>query len=92
MSYWDNALMAQDLDLRARITACAAQELPVGVDVGGWVADHLLRITAAPGWADAWASALAGGNETPGRDPGVITDSQILSEVQAELAEPAPTR
>lgn len=90
MSYWDNALMAQDIDLRSRIVACSAQEVDVPQpDV--WAIEHMLTITSAPGWADAWASALAGGNELPGRDEGVITDGMILSEVQAVAAAPEGT-
>jgi hypothetical protein len=41
---------------------------------------------SAPGWADAWASAEAASNPDPGRDEAVITDAQILSQVQAVLA------
>jgi hypothetical protein len=43
----------------------------------------MLDLAASPGWDQAWSSALAAGNETPGRDPGVITDGMILSGVQA---------
>lgn len=84
MAYWDIAAMSADMDLTARVSACAAQE---GIaDPREWAADHMLTIAAAPGWSEAWASAVAGGNETPGRDGAVITDPMILSEVQAENA------
>lgn len=86
MSYWDIALMNNDSDLRARVTACSAQEVPEGTGPESWAAEHMLVICASPGWSDAWASALAAGNATPGRDPAVITDGQILSAVQATLA------
>jgi hypothetical protein len=83
MSYWDIAQMSADLDLTSRVAACAAQE---GADnPRQWAADNMLTVAAAPGWGEAWASAIAGGNEFPGRDPAVITDPQILAEVQAEL-------
>jgi hypothetical protein len=40
-------------------------------------------MAAAPGFADAYASAVAGGVPAPGRDPSVISDAQILSAIQA---------
>jgi hypothetical protein len=79
MGYWDISQMSADADLAARITACGAQERPAGVL-------NLLLVCAAPGWDAAWASAIAGGNQTPGRDPAVITDGMILSAVQAQPA------
>lgn len=75
MSYWNIAAMAQNIDLQARIFAAGAQE---NVDVNG----KILRVCSAPGWADAWESALAGGHEQPGRDEAVITDEMILAAVQ----------
>jgi len=72
--------MAQDLDLQSRIYACTAQETGTQGPV------DFLVICGSPGWADAWASALASSNPAPGRDPGVITDGQTLSAVQAWLA------
>jgi hypothetical protein len=83
VSYWDIAEMAQNLDLQARIFAAGAQEQVA-------VAGNMLRICSAPGWADEWASAVAGGVERPGKDAAVISDSEILAAVQAlatELAE-----
>lgn len=76
MAYWDIAMMAQDPDLYGRVQACYAQEKPAAVI-------NMLVLAASPGWDAAWASAVAGGNETPGRDPAVITDGMILSAVQA---------
>ena len=82
MSYWDISQMSADLDLTSRVAACAAQEgIP---DPRQWAADRMLNIAAAPGWGEAWASAIAGGDQYPGRNPAVITDPMILSEVQAE--------
>lgn len=78
MSYWDISEMAADVDLTARIWACAAQEHQDVV--------NLLRVCSAPGWDAAWASAVAGGVEQPGRDQGVISDGMILGSVQAEAA------
>lgn len=80
MSYWDVAQMSADLDLTARVAACAAQESkPNPVQ---WAADHMLLLAASPGWEQAWASAMAANNPYPGRDAGVVTDGQILSAVQ----------
>jgi hypothetical protein len=76
--------MAEDADLQNRVAACAAQEQPT--EPRAWMYTYILAVCAAPGWDAAWASALASGNETPGRDPAVITDGQILSSVQAVLA------
>jgi len=86
MAYWDIAEMARDDDLTARTVACAAQELPG--DPYQWVAENGIRLCGQPGWADAWASAVAAGNENPGRDPAVITDGMVLSGVQALSAAP----
>jgi hypothetical protein len=81
MSYYDVASMSADLDLTSRVAACAAQEsIP---DPREWAADNMLTVAASPGWGDSWASAVASGNEAPGRDAAVITDASILSAVQA---------
>jgi hypothetical protein len=85
MSYWDIASMAADLDMQARIYACVAQE----TDSQGGIVEFLV-ICGAPGWADAWASAIASDNPQPGKDPGVITDGMILSAVQAWLSDAQP--
>lgn len=82
MSYWDVSIMAGDSDLTARETACAATE-NVAADPAQWVYDHRWQLAGQPGWSDAWASAVASGNERPGRDEAVITDGQILAAVQA---------
>jgi hypothetical protein len=81
MGYWEISSMAQDADLAARIRACAAQE--IDGDPYSWQTENMLDLCASPGWGAAWSSALAAGNETPGRDPAVITDGMILSAVQA---------
>lgn len=83
MSYNDIVSMRSNSDLVLRITACAAQEQPGDPDQ--WTQDHIWDVVASPGWADAWASALAAANERPGYDMGVITDGNILSAVQAAV-------
>jgi hypothetical protein len=82
VSYWDISQMAADMDLTSRCSAAAAQEGKP--DPRQWTADRMLTLAASPGWADAWASAIAGGTQSPGRDGAVITDGQILSAVQAQ--------
>jgi hypothetical protein len=68
------------------VQACAAQE--VDANPYEWQAEHMLDLAASPGWDEAWSSALAAGNEAPGRDPAVISDGMILSAVQSMLDAP----
>ena len=79
---------ASSASLQARVTACAAQEHAPG-DPVQWTWDNRWQWAAAPGWGAAFASAEAAGNEDPGADPAVITDAQILGQVQLMLGEPA---
>jgi hypothetical protein len=87
MGYADQALLSKDPDFIDRISAAAAVEVdpnPTPPDTWGRV--NVWWIAAAPGFADAYASALAGGVERPGNDPAVIPDADILAAVQAFLA------
>ena len=81
MSYWDIASMAQDGDLLNREIACAASEGKT--DPMGWADQHRWQLAGQPGWADAWASAVAAGLPRPGMDAGVITDGMVLAAVQS---------
>lgn len=83
MSYWDIAEMAGDNDLTQREAACAAQEHPTAGDPTAWALAHGMLLAASPGWAEAWASAVAAGVPRPGKDPAVLTDGMILSAVQS---------
>lgn len=85
MSFYDQSLLARDADFTMRVAACVSNENG-DVHPPEWAAAHQWQLAAAPGFADAYASALAGDVDNPGRDPSVITDPQILSAVQAELA------
>jgi len=90
MALSDVAALANDRDFRDRIAACYAQEQePVtnGIHPLTWTDQYQFNIAGAPGFGDAYASALAGGVERPGNDPAVITDGQILGAVQALIAE-----
>lgn len=93
MSYYDLATLAQDGDFYLRIAAAVELELDVDDASTTWAAHHQWAVAASPGFADAYASAVAGDVPTPGRDPSVISDEQILSAVVAVAAddvEPPP--
>lgn len=79
--YYEIGLIATDGAMHMRCVACATQE---GIaDADNWVWSQAWALAAQPGWGAAWASALAADNPSPGSDPSVITDGQILSAVQA---------
>lgn len=85
MSYLTQSLIAANGWMANRIAQCATEQGIEGADT--WTAQNRRDWAAAPGWGDAWASALAShpDDETydPGRDEAVITDQMILSQVQA---------
>lgn len=87
MGYYEQSVLSADIDFIHRIGACAAVEKP-GEDPLSWAANHSWQVAAAPGFADAYSSAVAGGVPNPGRDPAVISDAQILGAVQAVPATP----
>jgi hypothetical protein len=82
--YLTQAIIADDVYMRLRVSSCAAQEgcADVGINPDEWASEWRRVWAAAPGWDLAWESAQAGGVEDPGKDPGVVTDSMILSQVQ----------
>lgn len=95
MSYLDQADIANNGAMFSRVAQCAAEQNITDPD--GWTHQHRREWAAAPGWADAWASAQASHPppdppdppDAPAYDPGadeaVITDSMILSQVQTML-------
>jgi hypothetical protein len=85
VAYFDVYSMTQSGSLRGRLSAAASTEPDGPADPEGWANEHRWEIVSAPGWGDAWASAVAADNPDPGADPGVITDGMILAEVQAVL-------
>lgn len=93
MSYLIQSKMAQDYGLIMRIAACAASEGVVDRPES-WADNNRQRIVAAPGWAAAWASAVAAEDDNPGENEAVITDGMILAAVQpiieAEVIPPEP--
>jgi hypothetical protein len=87
MALWDQSMLARDGDFNLRIAACVSNENS-DVDPLQWAAEHQWGIAAAPGFADAYSSAVAADVENPGRDPSVISDAQILAAVQALASAP----
>lgn len=81
MAYSDVALLANDLDFMNRTRAAVAAEGED--DVNGWVQVYQWQMASAPGFGDAYASALAANVENPGNDQSVISDPMLLSAVQA---------
>lgn len=88
MTYLVQSEIAANPSMLTRVAQCAAQQ--DRDDPDAWAHQNRREWAAAPGWEDAWASALAShppvdGEEPydPGADEAVITDSMILSQVQA---------
>lgn len=92
MSYHAMQAMAGSQSLRARITACAAQE---GVlNPGEWVNQHLWKIVAQSDWAASWQYAVdqstVNHNPDTGARDDVIGDDKILATVQSLLSDDEP--
>ena len=86
MAYMEQATLSRDGDFNQRIAACAVVEVDLDGQRPARLGDrHQWEIAASPGFADAYASAVAGGVERPGADPSVISDAQILSAIQAQF-------
>lgn len=81
MSYRTQALLASDVNLIARVTACAATQNVEGPLRWAW--EHNWKLSSEPGWDAAYSYALNVGTVDPGNAEGVITDGMILSSVQA---------
>lgn len=97
MSYLTQNEIASNISMMNRVAQAVTQEgVPEGYANGDvWTQDQRRAWAAAPGWDAAWESYRAshpddGDPDTPAPDPGadeaVITDGQILSQVQAMLA------
>ena len=89
MSYLVQTEIADNWAMRNRVAAAAAEQNAPG-DPDEWANTNRRDWAAAPGWSDAWESAKVLYFDTPGYDPGadeaVITDGQILAQVQAMVA------
>ena len=68
--------------------------LPPSGDPDRWTYENRRDWAAAPGWDAAWESYWAAHPDEedldPGLDESVITDGQILSQVQSMVAPPTP--
>ncbi|UVK61356.1 hypothetical protein SEA_GINGERBUG_21 [Microbacterium phage Gingerbug] len=86
MTYANVAAIRSNPEMSSRLTACVAVER-ISDTPEVWVAEHSWALAAQPGWAAAWASALAAHVEDeayrPGADEAVITDAMILAAVQS---------
>jgi hypothetical protein len=90
VTYLTQSIMADDPYLRLRVSSCAAQQgcaEDFGIDSDGWTMEWRRVWAASPGWDAAWESARAATPPVvdPGADPGVITDAQVLSQVQSMM-------
>jgi hypothetical protein len=92
MGYLTQSVIAENFAMRQRVAQCAASE---GIrDVDSWTHENRREWAAAPGWDAAWESALVDAEPEydPGADQAVITDGQILSQVQAMAPTSLPDR
>lgn len=92
---WAVDAMSADESLQGRVRASLAKEsaagsIPAVPDVALAAWQKRYEVAAAPGWAGAWLSALAGSVPDPGSDNSVVTDGQIAAQVQAVFAAPEP--
>jgi hypothetical protein len=90
MTYLGQSAIAENRSMAARVAQCAAEQDVENPD--SWTSTNRRTWAAAPGWADAWASALVAHEDNPSYDPGadeaVITDGMILGQVQAMILPP----
>lgn len=100
MSYLTQNEISQNAAMTNRVAQAATAEDLGAFDSGAdsWASTYRREWASAPGWDAAWESAKVshpddGDPSTPPYDPGmdeaVITDGQILSQVQAMLADQA---
>jgi hypothetical protein len=101
MSYLTQNEIASNPAMQNRVAqAATSEDIPHGPDTepitaDQWTIDHRREWAAAPGWDAAWESAKVshpndpdappGTDYDPGLDEAVITDGQILSQIQAML-------
>lgn len=85
MSYRSQSHIAADDALMRRVAACAVAE-GLREDPVAWASSHMWVLSAEPGWAAAYESAVTSGDASPGGRADVITDGMILSSVQPLLS------
>ena len=84
MSYLTQSAIAGNGTMVSRVAQAAAEQHISSPDA--WAQENRRTWAAAPGWDDAWESAKVSHPEPeydPGADESVITDGQILAQVQA---------
>lgn len=83
MSYLTQNSIASSSGMFWRVAQAAAEEGITEPD--NWTQENRRFWAAAPGWDEAWESYLVSNPDAtdPGLDEAVITDAQILSQVQA---------
>jgi hypothetical protein len=90
MSYLTQNEIANNRAMLDRVAQAAAEE-DMSLDPDRWTYENRRDWAAAPGWDDAWESARVTHPEEdydPGTDEGVITDGQILAQVQSMAPTP----
>ena len=96
MSYLTQTEISGNAAMRNRVAAAAAEQ-GIDTDPDDWAYANRRDWAAAPGWDAAWESAkVAHPNDPedpgyiegydPGADEAVVTDQQILAQVQAMTA------
>jgi hypothetical protein len=98
MSYLTQNDIVNSPAMNARVAQAAAEQ-HAPYDPDRWTHDYRRTWAAAPGWDAAWESFKASHPDPedppadyvspdPGADPGVITDGQILAQVQSMIPPP----
>jgi hypothetical protein len=94
MSFAGITDLRNDQDFIGRVTAANVQEA-LTVSAGtpyagrvlsspeGAVVETIWQVCSAPGFSEAYDSALASETPNPGRDPAVISDEQITAAAHA---------
>lgn len=93
MSYLTQNEIANNRAMLNRVAQAAAEQNVTTGDPDRWTYENRRDWAAAPGWDDAWESAKVSHPEPeydPGEDEAVITDGQILAQVQSMIV-PPPT-
>lgn len=89
MSYLTQNEIAGNGAMLARVGQAVAEEgAPADMTADDWTHHYRREWAAAPGWDDAWESARVTNPDPeydPGSDEAVITDGQILAQVQTMI-------
>ena len=91
-AYLTVSTIAADSAMRSRVAAAYAAEQngPESAGAESWAYSNAYWWASSPSWAEKWDYATNTGNESPGGDPAVITDADILAQVQLMLTPPEP--